>query len=136
MAKVNMFLLPNLFTRNPEKGIAQNCPTGMVKSKEPSCASERESAFLMSAMRVAQHEKPMPKRKKKAAAAILDRSIKWMGKSEKLRSCIYFKNYNQTSPRTKSQFQRSHAIRQNYFRKYYTPNKKRRRKSAALIWWK
>ena len=65
-----MFRLPNLETKYPENGIAQNCPTGMVKRSPPSSASESPNAFFMSAIRVAQQEKPMPNKKKNTDAAM------------------------------------------------------------------
>ena len=65
------FLLENLATRYPERGIVSSCPSGRAKSMVPSCASERLRAVLISAIRVVQLEKTIPCMKKNDMAANL-----------------------------------------------------------------
>ena len=70
MATLNTYLLPNLVTSLPLKGIVINCPTGNASKILPSPASLKCNDVLISGILLAQFAKDNPWQKKKTDTAI------------------------------------------------------------------
>ena len=66
-----IFLLPDLFTNQQERGREINKPTGSVNNTRPNCASDKFNFCLMLGIREAQLEKHKPAKKNKEPTAAL-----------------------------------------------------------------